>query len=488
MALEPMEKVVPSVFARSTVWNLTEEEETMEEKRKAVTRRVTKVFFLMPLSIVLFAAVAIFLGGGIRPALSEETPTEIRIGDTVSHTGPYAVFGGVSSFGTNAAIEDINKQGGIFVKKYGKKLPVKWITRDCQSDPLKVAPLTEDLILRDKVHFLGGHFEVPAVRQGTAMMAEKYKIPAVFGIGPYEPWVGMREAVTPQWKYSWAFGFSIATPALKGDFRDGKPGYLMMPAWFGALDSYGAKTNKKAAVFAFDDPDGRGWYMGFTGAAAEKGYDCYRAKDQFGIYPPGTTDFTPLIQEWKKHGCEILWGNSIAPDLGIMLKQCKTQGFRPKLVFATRGAMFYQEIVSWGGDLPNGVLTETYWTPSIKGATGIGGTTPQSLAQRWYEAKKEPLAQGIGWNYAVSQTLFDAIERAGTLDPQAVLKALAETDMNTMWGRVVFEKGTQFNRIPCQIGQWVKTKNPWVWEMPITFSYNDFMPAQGKLLYPKPWD
>ena len=325
------------------------------------------------------------------------------------------------------------------------------------------------------------------MRQGTAMIADKYKVPAVFGVGTYEPWVAMRQAATPPWKYSWAFGFSIGTPAVKGDFREGKNGYLMMATWFGALGAYAEKTNKKAAVFALDDPDGKGWYLGFTGAAGAQGYDCYRAKDQFGIYPLGTTDFTPLIQEWKKHGCEILWGNTIAPDLGIMFKQCKAQGFNPKLVFATRGAMFYQEIVSWGGDLPNGVLTEVYWTPYMKDARGIGGTTPESLAQRWYDAKKEPLAQGIGWNYAVAQALFDAIERAGTLDSEAVRKALGETDLNTMWGRVVFEKDTQFQRVPCQIGQWVKTDKSYVWEMPITFSFNESMPATAELLYPKPW-
>ena len=457
----------------------------MKEKKHFLRKRVN-AFLLMPLFMVI--AGAIILWGGVRPALSENIPNEIRIGDTVSFTGPYAIFGGLSSFGTKAAIEDINKQGGVYVKKYGKKLPVKWITRDCQSDPLKVAPLTEDLILREKVHLLGGHFEVPAIRQGTAMIADKYKIPAVFGIGPYEPWVGMRQVASPPWKYSWAFGFSIGTPAMKGDFREGKPGYVMMPTWFGALGKYAEKTNKKAAVFALDDPDGRGWYMGFTGAATKQGYDCYRSKDQFGIYPPGTTDFTPLIQEWKKHGCEIIWGNAPAPDLGIMFKQCKAQGFKPQLVFATRGAMFYQEIVAWGGDLPNGVLTEVYWSPEIKNAQGIGNTTPQSLAERWYKAKNEPLAQGIGWNYAVAQTLFNAIELAGSLDADDILEALATTDMNSMWGRVVFEKETHFQRIPCQVGQWIKTDKGYKWELRIVFSYNDFIPATGELIFPKPWD
>jgi branched-chain amino acid transport system substrate-binding protein len=444
-----------------------------------------KRLFIIPLIVTLMALpllVACPAGEGV------EIPDEILIGDTVSYTGPYAVFGGVASWGTEAAIKDINAQGGIYVEEYGTRIPVRWITVDCESDPLKVATLTEDLILNEGVHFIGGHFEVPTLRQGTAMMAQKYGVPAVFGVGTYEAWLGIREAAAEPWTYSWAFGFSIGTPAQAGDFRADDPGYLMMPTWFGALDAFAADTNKKAALFAFDDPDGRGWYLGFAGAVAEQGYECYRAEDQFGIYPPGTTDFTSLIQEWKNAGCEILWGNCPAPDIGNVLKQCKSQGFEPKVVFATRGAMFYQEIVSWGGDLPNGVGMEVYWTPDMQNAVGIGGETPQGLADRWYADTEEPLAQGIGWNYAVAQTLFDAIERAGTLDADAVCQALAETDLITMWGRVVFEQDTMFQRVPCQFGQWQKTDNPWVWESPTVFSYNNFMPATAELIFPKPWD
>jgi branched-chain amino acid transport system substrate-binding protein len=52
--------------------------------------------------------------------------------------------------------------------------------------------------------------------------------------------------------------------------------------------------------------------------------------------------------------------------------------------------MHYRDISSWGGDLPQGVGAEVYWTHTIQGARGIGNTTPQSLAERWYKAKKEP--------------------------------------------------------------------------------------------------
>jgi branched-chain amino acid transport system substrate-binding protein len=444
-----------------------------------------KRLVLIPLLIALLVVPAMVACEGDE---GPEAPTEIVIGDTVSYTGAYAVFGGVASWGTEAAIEDINAQGGVYVEEYGVKIPVRWVVVDCESDPLKVAPLTENLILSEDVDLLGGHFEVPAMRQGTAMMAQDYEIPAIFGVGPYEAWAGMRAAAAEPWTYSWVFGFAIGTPAAAGDFRADDPGYVMMPTWFGALDAFAEDTNKKAAIFAFDDSDGRGWYLAFAGAAAGEGYDCYGAEDEFGIYPPGTTDFTSLIQEWKDAGCEILWGNCPAPDMGTMLKQCQTQGFEPTVVFATRGAMFYQEIVSWGGDLPDGVGLEVYWWPTMQNAEGIDGLTPQELADRWYEDTGEPLAQGIGWDYAVAQTMFDVIERAGTLDADAILQALAETDFVSMWGRVVFDLNDQFQRIPCQFGQWQKTDNPWVWESPIVFSFNDFMPATADLIFPKPWD
>jgi len=90
------------------------------ERKETFSEKKGQRFLLMPLFMVI--AGAIILWGGVTPALSENIPDEIRIGDTVSFTGPYAIFGGLSSFGTKAAIEDINKQGGVYVKNIGKKL------------------------------------------------------------------------------------------------------------------------------------------------------------------------------------------------------------------------------------------------------------------------------------------------------------------------------------------------------------------------------
>jgi branched-chain amino acid transport system substrate-binding protein len=255
----------------------------------------------------------------------------------------------------------------------------------------------------------------------------------------------------------------------------------------GVLDQFGKQTSKKVAAFALDDADGRAWYMAFTGEAAKAGYDCYRAKDQFGIFPGDTTDFTPLIKEWMKAGCEIIWGNCPGPHYGILWKQCHVLGFKPKLVCATRAGGYYNDVQAWGGDLPNGVGMEEFWNPQVKGV-GIGGTTPEQLFQRFNKKTGQPLAQGIGYEYGTAQVLFDAIERAGTLDPDKVREALLKTDMKTtMHGRATFEKGTQFWRWPVAWGQWQKTKNPWVWEAPTCFSYNKFLVPTTKYIFPMPY-
>ncbi len=85
-----------------------------------------------------------------------------------------------------------------------------------------------------------------------------------------------------------------------------------------------------------------------------------------------------------------------------------------------------------------GIFCESWWDPTYKDSPGIGDTTPQSLFERWQEKSGQPLNPNIGWGYASVQIMIDAIERAGTLDGAEVIKALKETDFNTVIHRVKF--------------------------------------------------
>jgi len=294
----------------------------------------------------------------------------------------------------------------------------------------------------------------------------------------------MRMEVTPPWQYSWLCGFRIATPVPPEDFRS-VPGYTIMDIGLAILDQFGEDTNKVAGVFASDDSDGVGWYGLFPAGLEAEGYNVIGEEDKLGLFPMDTTDFTPIIKEWKKNNVEILWGNCPAPPFTTMWRQCQMLDFKPKMVYAARAGLFWIDVDAFGGDLPWGVGCESWWDPSYKGCPGIGDTTPQSLFERWVEKSKEPLNPNIGWGYSVVQIMANAIETAGTLDQDQINTAIGQTNMTAMIGHCEFDKN-QYCRAAIYYFQWDKTDNPWVWEQRIVVSQHNWIPETGEPIWPLP--
>jgi len=469
--------------------------------KKEEKRAIMKKFLLV--TVVVVVMLGLVLSGCAKPAPAPGPapaptpapapappagPDEILIGSAAPMTGMFAGFGAGCTFGVQAAVDDINKLGGIYVKEYDRKIPVKLVIADQESDPVKAGTLSEKLAVQDKVNAFYS-CDMPCSMHGpTAMVADKYKIPHIIGGGPLEPWLhGLRESTDTNWPYTWFPGFGIATPPPEGDFRYGKPGYTIKDTWFEELDTFADQTNKVAGVFATDEPDGIGWYNSFPGLLKEYGLDVIGVEDKVGFFPLDATDLTPIIHEWMDNDVQILWGNCPGPNFGNLWRQCYQEGFRPKIVSCGRAPLFYVDVNSWGGNLPNGIFTEIWWAPEYE-CPGIGDTTPQSLAQRWVEAKNEPLNRGIGHGYAPAQVLFDAIERAGTLDGEAINKAMGETDLMTINYEVKFDPATHFSWIPLFVGQWRKTDAPEVWQCPIVFSKHDFLPSAADPIFPVPYE
>lgn len=440
-----------------------------------------KKYLLIPLVIALI--VGLVVGGCAQPT-SQQGPKEIVIGCALSLTGLYGSFGEQGAWGMKAAVEDINKQGGVNVKDLGRKVPIKATIVDNQSDPQKTGSLTEGLVLTDKINYIVSPNMPPHMHAGAAKVAQQYKIPHVTGVAVLEPWLAMRKDASPAWNYTWGTAFAIGMPAPAGDFR-AKPGYTTFDTWFDLLDTVVGQTNKKAAIFATDDPDGRGWYAAMGEALTKKGIQVVGLDKKLGLFPPETTDYSSIVSEWKNAGADILWGNCPAPHFGTMWKQSRTLGYKPKLAWVGRAPLYYTDVVAWGGDLPLGVGVEVFWDPSIKNCVGIGGTTPQSLLERWNKDKNYPPNFGMAWGYSPVQIIINAIERAGSLDGEKVNKALGETDFQTMFHRVKYTE-SQVSRIPFFFAQWFKTDKAQKWEQKIIFSKHDFLPATDKMLFPLP--
>jgi ABC-type branched-subunit amino acid transport system substrate-binding protein len=413
-------------------------------------------------------------------------PDKILIGINAPLTGMHAGFGEGNVYGEKAAVEDINKQGGLHIKKYNRKIPIELVIVDNESDPKKAASLTENLILKNKVHFLAPPNQPIPLAIPQAITAERHKVIRVSGGTPEEPWLAVRNESAPKWDHTWTYTLAIAAPSATGS-PTAKPGYTCMDSWMGILDEFKKKTNNQVGIFASDEPDGRGWYEVIPKVLADQGFDVH-VENNLGLFPLDAMDFSSMIRKWKRLKVEVIWGNAPAPLFGTMWKQCKAMGFNPKMVIATRAGLFYEDVSAWGGDLPVGISGEAWWSPAFdpKYCKGIGGTTPMSLFERWKKDTGKPLNPGIGWGYNGIQILADAVERAGSLESEAVRQALAKTDMSTISSpRVTFNEN-QSARLPIFFAQWHKVDKPWKWESKVVSSFHDFLPKEAEMLFPIP--
>jgi hypothetical protein len=158
------------------------------------------------IAVVLAACILLF-----AVSCTKKGRKEIRVGVVEPQSGMFASFGLSGGFGVQAAVDDINQQGGVQVG--GEKIPIKLYFVDDESDPNKAGSLAESLIAQDNVQFLVSGDEPPFMHAGPSRAADRYKVPYVTSVGPYEPWNAMRSEAPEKWRFTWATGvMAIETP------------------------------------------------------------------------------------------------------------------------------------------------------------------------------------------------------------------------------------------------------------------------------------
>ncbi len=101
--------------------------------------------------------VGLSLGLGLS-ALAASPPAQIAIGTVYAGSGPFASSSLPEYQGLQYWAQQVNKEGGVFVKTYNKKIPVKLVAYDDQSSTTLAATLYTQLITQDKVDLLVSDF------------------------------------------------------------------------------------------------------------------------------------------------------------------------------------------------------------------------------------------------------------------------------------------------------------------------------------------
>jgi len=374
------------------------------------------------------------------PIAAIGAPDAIHIGATVSQTGHFSSEIGPFKRLMNAWADLVNEKGGIMVKEYGKKLPVKFTIYDDRSDQATVKKYYERLATVDKVNLMLGPYSSP-LTFAASTAGENHQIPFI-AICANSPKIYTRG-------FNWLVGVIDLGPRYT--YR-----YWEMIQKVGKA---------KSVSFVVEDTiHPLSVFKGSKKLAEAAGLKVFTSD----IVPAKTRDFTPIITKLKKENPDIVYVSSNIPFAVNFMKQAKEMKLNPKEYHCIHHSGIFRDAL---GSAANDIIGQSYWVEGMK----LGDT--QLINDVLKRAKiSEPMYPWSPAYVAAFQILQAAIENAGTLDKKKVMDNLKKLKMETVLGEEVFAKTGygSLNTYPSQIQGGV---------------YKVIYPASvatGKYVYPRP--
>lgn len=351
----------------------------------------------------LFAAIV----STVSPAAAKvgSCTDPILLGTTISETGPFSTLTDRWRQMTENFFDEINKDGGIFVKSCDKKLPVKVVIYDDQSNPTTAVSLYEKMATVDQVDFFLGP-DWTSLGLPVPTVAERNQIPLVAAN------VATKSAYERGLKYMWG------TP------------YPVVPLWSERYFDMIANVQPKPKTIFFvthDNPVMKAITETWSKKAEATGLQIVGRE----MFPADTKDFSAIVLKVRAAKPDIVYIASFDNVSGPLVQQMRQQRIKAMDVHHTMltGALARQT----GKDV-EGMTGELAWYP------GIGGDY-SDLVKRVLERSKVDMFESIFTMGRISSYLVmvQAIERAGAVDREKVRAALTKGTFKAPTGDVVFD-------------------------------------------------
>ncbi|HDM77567.1 MAG TPA: amino acid ABC transporter substrate-binding protein [Deltaproteobacteria bacterium] len=341
-----------------------------------------------------------------------ENPKVIKLGCAISFTGGKSRSGKLYRDAYDMAVEKINKSGGV---KVGKDTYIfKIIYYDDKSDPTESSRLVEKLITQDKVNFLLGPYS-SGITIPDSLVAMRYKIPMIEGGG--------------------ASG-KIFSRGNKYIFGTLPPASQYFKSTLEMLKTFKPVPKTIAILYAddkFDVSVGQG-----TKKLAEKmGFKVVL----FEKYAEGATDFNSILTKIKSLNAEVVLLAGHTEESLNFTQQAKELNVCPKMISMTVGPSEADFRKSLGKDAEY-IYGVASWSTQMNFKGYLFKDTQEFVKLFKEKFNYDPdyhNASGI----ACVAVFKDAIERAGTLDPEKVRDAIAATSLDTIYGHVEFSPNGQ---------------------------------------------
>jgi branched-chain amino acid transport system substrate-binding protein len=397
-----------------------------------------KMSFWIAFVLGLFLVSAVFTFSA-PPVAAKDT---MKVGFSMSLTGKYAP-GAKGQMDSYLLWEEVvNKNGGIFVKKYGKKLPVKLIYYDDKSETDTAVRVYEKLITEDKVDIVLSPYGT-SIHFAVAPIAERYKVPIV---GSTAASVKLRDFKT---KYFWFITSAVAD--------------RQMAALVELMQHLGLK---KIAIIYAQELFPRENLQFLEPLVKKAGFEVVLRKD----YPMGAKDLTMLLSEVKSKNPEAVVALCYPGGSFTITAQAKEVGLSPKFLFELVGPATTVFSPKFGA-ATEGIATMGHWSPK---GNWPGAKEFYEQYQAKFNKKPDPLNSVLA--YTACQIVEQAVEKVGSFKWDSIRDYITNSEFQTINGPVKFS-GSENMRTPSMILQWQKGSLEIVWPEGT---------ATAKPLFPKP--
>ncbi|MGN6283839.1 MAG: ABC transporter substrate-binding protein [Afipia sp.] len=355
----------------------------------------------------LIASASLLLASGAQAA------DPIKIGVTITQSPPGSVVQGTQvKDGLEVMAKIINDGGGVNGR------PIELVIEDTQGLPEKARAAVEKLITRDKVVAITGEHQSSAALAGMEV-AHRYHI-------PYVNTNGWSDAIREK-------GYAEV-------FNPGNYNNRVGDAAAAAMKALGAK---RVVAFAENTDYGIGLAKVIGAKLKEQAPNIdykYETLDR------ASKDFLPAILPLRANPPDAIINVMLPPAAYIMMNQVYEQGIAPssKTWFYDGSGLadypdFWQNVKEAG----KGLLVFGLYHPKMS-QPDLGKKVGEAYTAKTKNAPNRLLFQAADSLLVIA----DAIKRAKSTEPDALIKALGETKLTGTRGEMAFskDKGYKFNQ------------------------------------------
>lgn len=380
----------------------------------------------IPILVLIFAVViSIGFPYTAKSQLKPDEPIVVGVPSGLGFNDPYNAW-----LAIQLAVEEINSKGGVLLG--GKKHPIKAYEIDTR-DPEPGIPVhdalmaIEKLILEKKPHALLLAPLRSEVLMASMDLVSKYKVPLISS-----------HTMSPMYNKKISENYDKYKYCFRNCFNSD---YLNM-YMEGFLEFVKKEFGFNKIHIVVQDVM---WAKG-AGVGVEK-WCKEHGREVIGLdaYATGSTDFSPSLIKAKVQKPQVMVALFDMPQSVNLFKQARAMSV-PTLICGSLGPSTSPENAweAYGEDVESVVNIQfCVGSPPLK-------AIPKSVAyfenfgKRWGKTQRERLGpHGHGASYDSVYVLANAIERAGTLEPDALVSALEKTDLTTIQGRTRFGKDHQ---------------------------------------------